>query len=278
MALTPDNNLLAIGRFAAATGLSHKALRIYDEMGLLSPSHTDPFTGYRYYEADQVRRGEHIRRMREMEMPLQTIRTVLDAAPPVAETLLAGYEREFNRRSQQVSQMTRRLIHSLRQEEITMTLQVEQRDLAPQQVVSIESHVLLKDLDPFIQDTLHRLAAFVSDQGGRMTGPPLALYHGPINEQDDGPLEVCLPAEGAFRVSGNIRVRELPGGPAVAVRVSGEYMQFPLILQAYDAAHDWIVRNGYEMAESPREIWLGPIETGGPMEVVWRYQDGSVDQ
>ena len=38
-----------IGEFSDLTGLSLKALRIYDKKGILKPSFTDPDTSYRYY-------------------------------------------------------------------------------------------------------------------------------------------------------------------------------------------------------------------------------------
>lgn len=274
MALNTDDTLLAIGRFAAATGLSHKALRIYDEIGLLSPSYTDPFTGYRTYQGEQVRRGQLIRQMRDMAMPLQAIRAVLAADPAEAGRLLAEYRRDVDERTRQVHQITSHLIHSLRQEETNMTLPVESRELAPQQVVCITGHVLVKDIDPFIRQSLGRLMAFVEQQDGRIVGAPLGIYHGQINEQDDGPLEVCFPAAGAFTATGDIQIRELPGGPAAVVSIRDEYLHFPLILQAYDAAHDWIAANGYQMAEAPREVWHTTVEDGGPWEIVWRYEAG----
>ena len=48
-------NLLPIGQFAAASQLSHKALRLYAERGLLSPAWVDPDSGYRYYRTEQLR-------------------------------------------------------------------------------------------------------------------------------------------------------------------------------------------------------------------------------
>lgn len=45
--------LLTIGAFARVSRLSAKALRRYDEMGLLRPVRVDPFTGYRYYDEAQ---------------------------------------------------------------------------------------------------------------------------------------------------------------------------------------------------------------------------------
>lgn len=271
MAHTNDDRL-SIGRFAQSTGLSLKALRLYATVGLLTPAHIDRFTGYRYYGPEQVQPARLIRLMREMEMPLGEIRRVLAADPVEAERLIGDYEQAFAGRLAQVKQTGRSLIQIMRPKENRMSLSVEARELKPQQVVSIVGHVLVSDLDAFIVHSLARLEAFVAEQGGRVVGPPLGLYHGSINHEDDGPIEVCLPAEGAFRAAGDIRIRELPGGRGAVVVAQGEYSSFPKILEAYDAGFDWISRHGYQCIESPREVWLGSPESQGPFEIIWRYE------
>jgi MerR family regulatory protein len=47
--------LLATGEFSRRTGLSLKALRIYDENGLLKPATVDPDSGRRGYAPGQIR-------------------------------------------------------------------------------------------------------------------------------------------------------------------------------------------------------------------------------
>ena len=47
-------DLLPIGRFAQLARLSPKALRLYGDLGLLTPAHTDPDFGYRYYRQEQL--------------------------------------------------------------------------------------------------------------------------------------------------------------------------------------------------------------------------------
>jgi DNA-binding transcriptional MerR regulator len=271
MAHTNDD-LLSIGRFAQTTGLSLKALRLYAAIGLLTPFSTDLFTGYRYYGAEQARSAQLIRLMREMEMPLGEIRRVLAADPVEAERLINAHEQAYAERLAQVRQTGRSLIQIMRPKENGMSLPVEARELMPQQVVSIEGHVLVSELDDFIVRSLRRLESFVADQGGRVTGAPLGLYHGPINHEDDGPIEVCLPAEGSFRATGAIRIRELSGGSGAVVVARGEYASFPKILEAYDAGFDWITRHGYQCLEAPREVWLGNPESQGPFEIIWRYE------
>ena len=41
--------MMNIGEFAALTGLGVKALRHYDERGVLTPAAVDPVSGYRKY-------------------------------------------------------------------------------------------------------------------------------------------------------------------------------------------------------------------------------------
>lgn len=48
--------MFSIGDFAALGRVSVRMLRHYDAIGLLTPARTDPATGYRYYQADQLRR------------------------------------------------------------------------------------------------------------------------------------------------------------------------------------------------------------------------------
>jgi protein phosphatase len=71
------SELLTIGAFARAARLSPKALRLYDELGLLPPAAVDAGSGYRYYRAGQLERARLIAWLRQLGMPLARIRTVL---------------------------------------------------------------------------------------------------------------------------------------------------------------------------------------------------------
>ena len=45
---------MSIGEFARRSRLSAKALRLYDELGLLPSARVDPDSGYRWYAAGQL--------------------------------------------------------------------------------------------------------------------------------------------------------------------------------------------------------------------------------
>ncbi|WP_330457663.1 MerR family transcriptional regulator [Streptomyces sp. NBC_00820] len=78
---------LTIGAFAKACRLTPKALRLYDELGLLRPARVDPDTGYRYYAVEQLPRARLVAWLRRLGMPLAEIRTVcaLDTAGAARE-------------------------------------------------------------------------------------------------------------------------------------------------------------------------------------------------
>lgn len=54
------SELLSIGRFAAMTGLTQKALRLYDREGILKPAYMDFASGYRYYDPGQSEKARGI--------------------------------------------------------------------------------------------------------------------------------------------------------------------------------------------------------------------------
>ncbi|AXK34522.1 MerR family transcriptional regulator [Streptomyces armeniacus] len=76
--------LLTIGAFARASRLSPKALRLYDELGLLPPARVDPATGYRLYAPAQLERARLVAWLRRIGMPLAEIRHVCGLPGPDA--------------------------------------------------------------------------------------------------------------------------------------------------------------------------------------------------
>ena len=89
-----DETLLSIGELAAASGLSPKALRLYDESALLSPRRVDPFTGYRSYGTDQVERARLIAALRGLGMGRARIRVLCDLDPEAAAPELRSWWRQ----------------------------------------------------------------------------------------------------------------------------------------------------------------------------------------
>src|SRR5215469_12209254 len=94
--------LLTIGEFARASRLSPKALRLYDELGLLRPVRVDEYSGYRYYSPDQLEQARLVAWLRRVGMPLATIAEINGRPPAEVAAAVTAFlrvaEAEFSER------------------------------------------------------------------------------------------------------------------------------------------------------------------------------------
>jgi len=86
--------LTTSGEFGRASRLSPKALRLYDELGLLSPAEVDPVTGYRRYAPGQLEQARLVAWLRRLGMPLARIQSVSSMPRIEAAADLAAYWRQ----------------------------------------------------------------------------------------------------------------------------------------------------------------------------------------
>ena len=83
---------MTIGRFAHLSGVSAHTLRHYDDVGLLRPAAVDP-SGYRKYQARQIRQARLIRALRWIDLPIEGIMRVLGAPEDEAARDVLGRHR-----------------------------------------------------------------------------------------------------------------------------------------------------------------------------------------
>ena len=231
------HDLMSIGQFAAASRLSPKALRLYDENGLLAPAVVDADSGYRYYRLAQLRDATLIGLLRRAGMPLVDIRAFLADVSPGR---LDEYERTL---TDQLAER-REVLHYVRRllaEEAPM-FEVETKQAGKQRYVSRTARVRVDGLERFIVSTLEELMRDNAPSDHAFT-----IYHGEVNETDDGPVEVCVPTEHGDR--------RLSAGEVAFTVATGEQCSFPEIIGAYDAVARWAKEQGRELDGPPREIY-----------------------
>jgi len=245
-------DLIPIGQFAAASRLSTKALRLYDENGLLAPARVDPDSGYRFYRLEQLRDATLIGLLRRAGMPLAEIRSFLVDR---SEARLDEYEltlRAELAERRQVLGYVRRLV-----KEIPM-FDVRTKQVETQHYVSRSARVRVAELEPFIDSTISELM-----KGRAATDHAFTLYHGEVNEEADGPVEVCVPAADGDK--------QLPASEVAFTVATGPQCTFPEIIGAYDAVARWAKEHGRELDGPPREIYrFDPARGEEPhMEIAW---------
>src|SRR5581483_4018294 len=250
--------MLTIGRFADATGLTVKALRHYDEIGLLAPAHVDPANGYRYYEAAQVEDGVAIRRLRALEVPLDEIRGLLDADEEGMRERLAahGYRvtEEFRDK------------HSLLMELAALVeggcapLDLALVDLPELRLAGTIRHLKLIDPEGVI-DMLRTAWNRLDELGVSRAGPPTGLFR---SGDGDGThlVEAGFPVEGELDDQ-LLRVRVYPAARAAVYEHRGPYDDLPVISKRFIAT---VLGQGLRFSQAIRIEW---IERDAVARLVW---------
>jgi DNA-binding transcriptional MerR regulator len=258
------NAYLTIGEFGRQARLSGKALRLYDSLGLLVPARVDPGNGYRLYALDQLARARRIVLLRGLGMSLATIAELIDL--PDAD--LYDGVRAWWRHEEHQHESRRSLLAYLQNvltEGTTTMYEIQTRDVPEQKVLTLQRRVLVDALGGFF-DEMPGLLKHLESSGAELTGPAMAIYHGPVNEEADGPVELCLPFIGTVEPLGEYAIRIEPAHREAYTRITKAQVAFPKILEAYDAVQHWLNENGHQMNASPREIYFADWATVGDDE------------
>jgi len=143
---------LTIGQMSRLSGLTVKALRYYERVGLITPAAVDPATGFRYYAGDQVRPARLIRSLRSVDLPLGEVRRCLEDPAGRAAILLAHRTRLEGRAARLAGEL-HELYHLLDDQEPIMTDNADQDQAAAQQAATTPS------AEPMTAEDERRLAA-----------------------------------------------------------------------------------------------------------------------
>ncbi|WP_437048180.1 MerR family transcriptional regulator [Streptomyces sp. enrichment culture] len=274
-----DEELLAIGAFAARARLSAKALRLYDRLGLLAPARVDGDTGYRFYRADQVERARLVALLRQLDMPLARIAEVVDADDAAAGAeRLAAYWADVEARHARQRTLAEYLRGRLsgRSSEMYGTFTVETVEVPAQVLITESRHLLAEELPSWIGAALGRLETAAGECGG-VAGVPFVAYHAEVSTESDGPAEACVPvadeaaarawAAGAGRARGTT-VRVQPALRLARTRITKAQVAHPQILAAFEAVERWMEGRGLTPTGPCREVYFADWEAAGPQDPV----------
>ncbi|MFJ3791871.1 MerR family transcriptional regulator [Kitasatospora sp. NPDC090091] len=247
-------DLIGIGELAARTGLSHKALRLYGDRGLLPPAHVDPRTGFRRYLPEQVERARRIALLRAAGMPLALIAGVLDPGGAESVRLLDAYWRG----EQSVHEARREAVGYAREVlagRNPRMYEMAERDVPEQKVLFIRRHVTSGELLGFLSEATTMIFDHLRSTDACLSGPLFTIYHGIVSEDSDGPVEVCVPTMNTVEPVGEIGVRIEPAHREAYTELGKNDRDFGTMASVHDAVLTWIWEQGYERIGSSREVF-----------------------
>jgi DNA-binding transcriptional MerR regulator len=248
-------DLFSIGDFSRVTHLSVKALRHYHDVGLLEPATVDPATGYRSYSVAQVPTAQVIRRLRDLDMPLDQVRAVLDAssAGDVAErdrvilVHLALMEQQLEQTQSAVSSLRTLLEGS------QPSLTVEYRSVEPARALAVRDRVPWDDVESWLSEAFGVLHEALARDAAAAGEPDGALYSSEFFEMHTGEVVAFVPVVGSISEVGAVELIEIPGAH---LAVTMHHGPFDDLDQTYAALGSFVAERAIGVEGPIRERYV----------------------
>ncbi|HEX4491063.1 MAG TPA: MerR family transcriptional regulator [Acidimicrobiia bacterium] len=184
---------MSIGAFAGRSRLSAKALRRYDELGLLPPARVDEDSGYRLYEPGQLEQARLIAALRQLRIPLAEIKVILALEPIQAADRIrevwAATEAEHT---------TRRALATYLIDELSgrrsVTYEAWTREIPDRSLLCVKRNIAGVDRAwAFGKEFIALLRRYQLPWIEGRAGAFFCIYWGEVSEDSDGPMEWCRP-------------------------------------------------------------------------------------
>jgi DNA-binding transcriptional MerR regulator len=239
-----------IGEFSRRSRLSVKALRLYDELGVLVPARVDEASGYRFYNAAQLDAARLVAMLRQLDLPLASVKEMLDCEPAEAAQRIRAYWAESEAAHTSRRDLANYLVDLLNRKRSSTMFEVATREMPPRSLLCLKRNVdeqgawaLGKE---FVAIMRH---GSLPKLDGRQ-GAAFSIYWGQVNADSDGPIEWCRPVPDAQAKELveqfpelTLRVEPAHQEAFVALPAGAEWDQAQWQL-ASEALHSWAAENG----------------------------------
>lgn len=254
--------MLKIGDFSKVAHVTVKALRLYAELKLLKPAFIDRYTGYRYYELDQIPRINRILALKELGFSLQQIAKILNQAPSAEELrgMMRLKQAELEQRVREEQERLQRVAARLSQIEHEGTLpnaDIFIRPAPAQWTASIRERISRQEnVRPRLEELRQELQAALASSGLEPDGW-MVLFHNPDYTETNVDVELAalLAADVPARshLEGRAHFQMFKGLPQTAsTAISGG---LDALEPAYTAMYAWAAAHGYRVGSPAREIY-----------------------
>jgi DNA-binding transcriptional MerR regulator len=183
---------ISIGEFARRSRLSLKALRLYDERGVLVPSRVDRASGYRYYDTAQLDQARLVVMLRQLQLPLAAIKELLACDPADAAKRVAEHWRYAEVAHDARRGLADYLVSRLSGKKSVM-YEVATREIPERSLLCLKRNVDEQEMWAFGKEFIAILRERPLPKIEGREGAFFCIWWGLVNADTDGPIEWCTP-------------------------------------------------------------------------------------
>ncbi len=242
---------MPIGRFSKSCRLTIKALRHYDETGLLKPAFIDPQSGYRYYQQHQARTAVLIGMLRSLDIPIPRIKNLLLTNGNDLQAMLEDEQQRAFEKVQKQQQILDSIKRIAREGELTpYDIQVREE---PSYIVAQLSCV--SSLDRLLEDggsQIYALYDILHSHNRDFVDPVMCINEDP-DDNESVNIHACIGIESPYPDIAPANIIDVPGGKVAFLMHKGSYNELGI---AYHSLFAWIQEHGYQQRDAMREIYL----------------------
>jgi DNA-binding transcriptional MerR regulator len=183
---------MSIGEFARRSRLSPKALRLYDGLGLLSPARVDELSGYRYYEDAQLEQSRLIAILRQVGVPLSTVKELLALDPADLAKQVTEFWQEAEIRHAGQRELISALVDRLTGRN-TVMYEVATREMPQRSLLCLKRNINEGGEWAFGKEFIGIIRGKGLPRIEGREGAFFCIWWGQVSADSDGPLEWCKP-------------------------------------------------------------------------------------
>jgi DNA-binding transcriptional MerR regulator len=184
---------MSIGEFAVKTRLSPKALRLYDQLGLLVPVRIDPSSGYRFYEESPLDVARLVASLRQLEVPLAEIKVILGLESAARARHIRAYWAVAEGNHAARRELATYLVNQLSGKRSDM-IEVVTKEMPERYALCLKRYASSEeDVWRLGKDFIGIMRERLMPRTEGSAGASFLIYHGEVSADSDGPVEWCRP-------------------------------------------------------------------------------------
>lgn len=267
--------MFKIGDFSKLNKVSIKALRHYDELGLLKPVKVDDSTGYRYYSAAQLPKLNKILALKDLGFSLNKITEIIDydQTSEFLSSMLAIRKEELMesiKKDKEKLSRIENLINTINEEVNYNMLKYDViiKEVESLKIASIREIISYYDKQGPLWE---ELVEYLNQNNVKMLQPCILNYHDSGYKESDVDVEVAIHVASTVPSNGRVIFRDLEGYKEMVCAIhKGSYES---IGTTYHVIMKWIEENGYKIIGNNRALFLeGGWSVKNPEEYITEIQ------